>query len=64
MTILTAILWCYPYFMTDQTHTFIQDWLYDELGLTTDHLMLLLIGLCIALLSLLRLAGSQSSDVC
>ncbi len=64
MTVLTAMLRCCPYFLIEQNHTFIQDWLHEELGLTTDSLMLLLIGLCVALLSLLRLARSRSSDVC
>lgn len=64
MTVITVLLMHYPYFLIDQNRAFRQDWLYDELGLTTDRLMLLLIGLCIALLLLLRLAGRQFSSTC
>lgn len=64
MTVLTTMLRCYPYFLIEQNYTFVRNWLYVELRLTTDSLMLLLIGLCVALLSLLRLARSRSSDVC
>ncbi|GAB3552371.1 hypothetical protein GCM10027577_34370 [Spirosoma fluminis] len=64
MTVFNARLLHYPYSLIDQNRAFMQDWLYDELGLTIDRLMLLLIGFCIVMLSMLRLADRQSSSTC
>ena len=63
MTVLTTLLVYHPYFLIDQNRTFIQDLLFDESGLTTDCLILLLIGSCITLVALLHLVCSRS-NVC